>query len=104
MIGEALRLIRVFHDTSLTEMAKALDVSASYLSEIENEKRNANLDVVNKYAQHFKLRPSAILFFSEEIDKSSLRGKAKASVRDKMIKLMQAVEKYGYDSAQSPKA
>lgn len=101
MIGEALRLIRVFHDTSLTELAKDFDVSPSYLSEVENEKRNANLDLIQRYAKKFGIRPSAIMFFAEEIDRESLAGKAKSSIRDKMMKLMQSIEKYGYESKKS---
>ena len=100
MIGEALRLIRVFHDTTLTELAKDFDVSASYLSEIENEKRKANLDLIQRYAKKFSIRPSAIMFFSEEIDDETILGKTKISIRDKMLKLMKSIEKYKFEASQ----
>jgi len=95
MIGEALRLIRVFHDVKLTAMAESLDVAVSYLSEVENGKRKPNLELVDKYARHFKIRPSAILFFAEEIGMETLSDRLKSSVRNKMLMLMKAIEKYG---------
>lgn len=95
MIGEALRLLRVFNDLTLLELSDALDVHVSFLSEVENEKRKPSLELIDKYARFFKIRPSAIMFFSEEIDKSSIKGKAKGKVQEKMIKLLRAVEHYG---------
>lgn len=95
MIGEALRLLRTLHDEKLNEFAKTLDVSAGYLSEIENGKRKPNLDVIEKYAQHFKVRKSAILVFSEEIDSSTFKGKAKNFAREKMIRFLQIIESSG---------
>lgn len=94
MIGEALRLIRVYHDTKLVDLAKALDVSVSFLSEIENDKKRPNIDMIEKYAKHFRLRPSAILFFAEELDDSSLGKKAKNKIRRNMISFMQLIEKF----------
>ena len=39
MIGEALRLIRVFHDVKLNELAEQLDVSKGYISENKKKTR-----------------------------------------------------------------
>ena len=35
-LNQALRLIRVFHDQSLSELAKQMNISVGYLSEIES--------------------------------------------------------------------
>ena len=94
MIGEALRLIRVYHDTKLGDLANQFDVSISFLSEVENNRKKPNIELIDKYAKHFDLRPSAIMFFSEELDESSFKGKAKGELRKKMLKFMQLVEKY----------
>ena len=66
MLGEALRLIRVFHDKKLVDLAKELDISPGYLSEIERGKSNKkpSLELINRYAQVFNTKPSVILFFS----------------------------------------
>ena len=50
MIGEALRLIRVFHDVKLNELAEQLDVSKGYISEIESQKKKPSLDLIEKYS------------------------------------------------------
>lgn len=92
MLNECLRLFRVFHDKKIVELAKELKISPSYLSEIETGKKQPPIELINKYAQVFKTTPSAILFFSEELDKEKKRGKLKISIRNKMIKFMQVIE------------
>lgn len=103
MNGEALRLLRVFHDVKLIDLAKKLQVSPSYLSEIENGKQKINLDIIEKYAKFFGVRVSALIFFSEEIDRSSFKGKLKDVARSKMIKLLQIIEESGkpFDASQT---
>ena len=93
MLNECLRLFRIFHDKKLVELAKELKISPSYLSEIETGKKKPPVDLINIYAKVFKTTPSAILFFSEELDKEKKRGKFKISIRKKMIKFMQVIEK-----------
>ena len=88
MIGEALRLIRVFNDEKLTELSKSLNVSAGYLSEIENMKKTPTIALIKKYSQHFKIRQSAIMFFMEELEKN----KNKANLQKTLIKFLQFVE------------
>lgn len=39
MIGEALRLIRVYHDLKQSDLADRLGISQSHLSEIERSKK-----------------------------------------------------------------
>ena len=92
MLNECLRLFRIFHDKKLIDLAKELQISPSYLSEIESGKKKPSIDIINKYAKIFKIKPSTILFFSEELDKDKKRGKLKVSIRNKMIKLMQVIE------------
>ena len=69
MLGEALRLIRVFHDCKTTELSKALDLSAGYISEIESGKKSPSMETLKKYADYFDTNVSAIMFFAEELDK-----------------------------------
>ena len=93
MLNECLRLFRVFHDKKLIELAEELDISPSYLSEIESGKKQPSIEIVKQYAKIFKTTPSAILFFSEELDQKQNRGKLKTSIRYKLVKFMQAIEK-----------
>ncbi len=43
MLGEALRLIRVFHDLKQNELARQLGVSQSHLSDIERGEKTPSL-------------------------------------------------------------
>lgn len=48
MLNEALRLIRIFHDTSQKDMAARLQISPPYLSEIEAGKKEPTLQLLRK--------------------------------------------------------
>lgn len=89
MLGEALRLIRVFHDCKASELAKELDMSASYLSEIEKGDKTPSLEVIKKYADYFNISPSAIMFFGEGIGGIK---PGRNAIRKKLIKFMQIIE------------
>ena len=91
MLGEALRLIRVFHDCKTSKLAGALDLSPSYISEIENNKKTPSVETLKKYANHFETTVSAIMFFAESVegDKDS---NFKNATRKKLIKFMQIIE------------
>ncbi len=93
MLGEALRLIRVFHDCKTVELALALGLSASHISEIEKGKRVPSIETINKYAEFFETSPSAILFFSEELGKKSEpKSQSRSFMRQKLIRFLQIVE------------
>ena len=92
MLSECLRLFRVFHDKKLVELAKELGISPGYLSEIESGKKPPSMELIKKYAKIFKTTPSAILFFSEELDKDKKRSKLKISIRNKLVKFMRVIE------------
>lgn len=68
MLGSALKIIRESAGLSLSEAAKSLELSKSYLSEIENNKKTPTLDILEKYASEFNVPVSHILFFSENFD------------------------------------
>lgn len=92
MINEALRLVRVFHDYKSYELAEKLGISASYLSEIENGKKKPSFELLNKYSEVFNMRPSTILFFSEELNNSIPKDCIKDKMRNYILKLMLNLE------------
>jgi transcriptional regulator with XRE-family HTH domain len=67
MLGSALRLVREFHGLGLTEAAARLELSKSYVSEIESGQKTPTLKVLEKYSEIFEIPVSSILFFSETI-------------------------------------
>lgn len=96
MLSEALRLLRVFHDLKQNELAEKLDVSRSYVSEIEKGNRTPSLDLIDRYSQVFKVPVSSIMFFSEQIesaqnDKTAMP-KTRQAIASKIIKFLQAIE------------
>lgn len=92
MLGEALRLLRVMNDIKAMDLAKQLDISPSYLSEIEKGKKEPPLDLIKKFAKVFDTTPSSLLFFSESLDKDNLKGDVKKNLRSGLMKLLKFVD------------
>lgn len=92
MLNEALRLIRVYHDMRQSELAEKLGISKSYLSEIEKGTKKPTLDLLEKYADLFRVPVSSIMFFSENMNKDRAYEKARGFVAGKIIRLMQFLE------------
>lgn len=98
MLGEALRLMRIFHDVKTVELAAALKISQSHVSEIENGKKQPSLDVIEKYATYFETTPSMLMFFAEDLKKNgALKDRTKSGIRSGLIKFLQIVEKFDND-------
>ena len=96
MLGEALRLIRVFHDMKQNELAKLLGVSQSHLSDIERGEKTPSNELVTRYAQQFDLPVSSIWFFDEKlIDGAPPRviNKAHGVIADKVLDFLRIVER-----------
>lgn len=92
MLAEALRLIRVYHDLKQQDLADHLDISKSYISEIESGKKTPSIDVINKYSEFFSIPASSILFFAENIDNPSRATRTKAAIAGKVLRFLQLVE------------
>lgn len=106
MLSEALRLLRVFHDLKQKDLAKALDMSVSHICEIEKGYATPSLDLLNKYADYFKIPLSSIVFFSEQFEQGKVRSDAslrvKRAIASKIINILKYIEdKTGGDHDQS---
>ena len=91
MLNEALRLIRSFHDMNQTDLAERLGISNSYLSELESGKKTPTLEVIEKYAEVFKMPSSSILFFSEQLNNGEKSEKTRKQISKKVIKILEWV-------------
>lgn len=91
MLNEALRMIRVFHDKSQREVAAALDISASYLSEIEKGTKEPSLQILKRYSDEFAIPLSSIMFFSEQIDEKAPAARAKTFVSGKVLAILKFI-------------
>lgn len=92
MFGQALKLLRRSQGLNQSTLAEKLDVSRSYISELESGNRTPSLDLLNRYAGIFDIPVSSLMFFAEALqDKenfSSRLEKAKGTIAKKIIALL----------------
>jgi len=93
MLNRALKLLRTYHQFTQIELAKRLGISNSYLSEIETGGKTPGIDLLEKYADLFKMPISSIMLFSERM---SVPGKTSGRVRiaaaDKILRLLEWID------------
>ena len=68
MINNALKKIRLFHKLKQNELSRELNISNSYLSEIENGKKSPSIELLQSYSNYFDLPVSSLLYFSEQLE------------------------------------
>lgn len=96
MIGEALRLLRIFSGYKSVELAKELNISQSYISEIENGKKQPTIELLDRYAKVFNMKKSTLMLFAESIeeDKQVIKDKRQKTAMAGM-KLLRILDKLG---------
>lgn len=96
MFGKALRLLRRSHDLNQQELAARLEISRSYISELESDNRTPSYDLLQKYAQTFKIPVSSLVFFAEALDDKANANKrlskAKGIIAKKIINMLQFLD------------
>lgn len=65
-IGNVLRLIRIARNLSTRELAAKMNVSPSYVSDVETNKKMPSWDMLTKFSEALKVRKSTIVYFDEE--------------------------------------
>ena len=91
MIGETLRRIRGIHGLKAKEMCVKLEISASYLSEIETGKKQPSLELLNKYADTFGMKLSSLILLSENLEVAESRKDGGTFIRNLMLKLINSM-------------
>ena len=91
MISEALRLLRVYHNLTQAQLATHLDVSKSYVSEIESGKKKASIDILESYSSHFEVPLSSLFFFAEELDQRKSVDRLRGKVAMTAIRLLDTI-------------
>lgn len=92
MLNEALRLIRAYHDISQTQLSDRLEISNSYLSEIESGKKQPSIELLTRYSECFDVPVSSLLFFSENLDKGKVTDSVRRGAAKKIIDVLKWVE------------
>ena len=91
MIGDVLKRTRIIYGYKASEMSSELGISASYLSEIENNKKQPSLELLQKYADIYGIRLSSLILLSENMDEAEKSGKGTAFVINMMAHLIQSM-------------
>ena len=91
MIGDVLKRMRIIYGYKASEMSSELGISASYLSEIENNKKQPSLELLQKYADIYGIRLSSLILLSENMDEAEKSGKGTVFVRNMMAHLIQSM-------------
>ena len=96
MFGKALRLLRRSHDLKQQELATRLKVSRSYISELESGNRTPSYDLLERYAETFKIPVSSLVFFAEALEEESgvatRLNNAKGVIARKIINMLQFLD------------
>jgi transcriptional regulator with XRE-family HTH domain len=90
-IGKALKYVRIYHNLKQIDLAERLDISPSYLSEIETGKKSVSMELLEKYSRIFKIPASSLLLFSERMD-SSLTEKGRVFATEKIMTIIEWFE------------
>ena len=94
-MGEALRLLRIFNGYKSAELAKKLELSQSYVSELENGKKQPTMAVLDKYAKVFEMKKSTLMLFAESLEGEEIKNDKKQRIARAGMKLLKILEKVG---------
>lgn len=88
MYDRALKTMRQYHRLSQSDLADQLQISRSYLNEIERGKKDPSLEVLSKYASRFDVPVSSIMLFAERTQNETY-DKARVFLADKVLKMLE---------------
>jgi len=95
MLNDAFRLIRLFHNKTQRELADKLDISISYLSELEAGNRRINFEIISKYSEVFNIPASSLLLFSEHLESGKITEKMRVAMAKKITNILNWVAEKG---------
>jgi len=98
MIGEALKMFRNIHGYKAKELAELLEISPSYLSEIETGKKLPSYEILEKYSHVFDVKLSTLILFSEDYNENKLTDKAQNGVRKMLLNFMKRLDEEATDA------
>ncbi|KWV93274.1 helix-turn-helix domain-containing protein [Erythrobacter sp. YT30] len=102
MFDRALKLVRQYHRLNQVQMAHRLEISPSYLSEIEKGKKTPSFDLLEKYAAIIGIPVSSLVFMAEELQGDQPR--VKSAVVDKALKILEWIADSEQDEKQDDRS
>jgi transcriptional regulator with XRE-family HTH domain len=88
MINEALKLIRLYWGKSQAEMAREIEMSQPYLSEIEAGRKEVTLDVLKRYSNRLDIPMSSLLLFAERIEGQPIPSRGRVFIAGRTLSLL----------------
>ena len=73
--GKRLKFLRKYRRMCQGDLSRLSGVDRGYISEIENGRSAATIDLINRMAKAMNLHPSEFLVFGRELPKHSYTGK-----------------------------
>lgn len=89
LIGDILKRTRTIYGYKASELSELLGISKSYLSEIENNKKQPSLELLEKYSKIYDMKVSSLILLSENYEDASKNNKGDKFIRNMMIKLIE---------------
>jgi transcriptional regulator with XRE-family HTH domain len=88
MLGDTLRRLRNIYGYKAVDLSKKLDISNSYLSEIENNKKTPSIDLLQKYADIFGIKLSSLIAIMEAYESELKINSAQDHITRMMLELI----------------
>lgn len=88
-----MRLLRIFNNIKASDVAKSLDISKSYLSEIEHGKKVPTIEIIDKMANLLNVRTSTIFIYEEALNDEGLENNSEFFIPKAAQKWLQVLEK-----------
>lgn len=72
-LPELLKLLRLINNLSLVELSKKINLSKTYISNLESGQRNISDEILSKYSKCFKIPIKTLRFFEATANKNKFK-------------------------------
>lgn len=93
MIGDVLKKTRAIYGYKASEMSSMLGISNSYLSEIENNKKQPSLELLQSYSTILGMKLSSLILLSENFEEASKLNKSQDFIKSMMLRWINFMSK-----------
>lgn len=89
MIGETIKLLRNTYGINSQDLPLKIEISQSYMSEIENNKKIPKLEIIKKISEIFKIKTSSLIYIDEKVEEAG----ENINFNEKIIIVINTLEK-----------
>jgi transcriptional regulator with XRE-family HTH domain len=88
LLNRALKLVRVYHNLTQSEVARRTGLSKSYVSEIESARKKVSIEILNKYSEAFEIPTSSLMLFAEHSKDKRFSEDVRVYIAAKALKML----------------